>query len=371
MRASIVSLAVAAGVALAPVVVAAQPEKSLEKCQKTVGKEIGKYVATKQKTIAKCLDRIAKERIKDAEGDAAGAAKSCASGLRKIVNTEKPDKELDDKLVAKITKKCLDAGLDHDDGDILGDGTGVAGDQINAALQMAIPCLHHGGDGAFGTPTEWLNCLVAMADAKAISQVHVEYPNADEWLRDVRPDIVALGGDQKYVDAANALDTVRRWVDNGDGTVTDYVTGLMWEQKDDSGGIHDKDDLYTWSGTFSDPDGTAFTVFLDTLNGGATGTGDCESSNGLTQSGGFAGHCDWRLPTAAELRTILLEPSPCGTRPCIDEDVFGPTVSSFYWSATTNSSNPVFAWVVVFNDGFVFFGNKTTRSYVRAVRGGL
>ena len=86
MRASLVSLVVAAGVALVPVVAAAQAEKSLEKCQKTVGKEIGKYAATKQKTIAKCLDKIAKERIKHAEGDAAGAAKGCASARAKAVN---------------------------------------------------------------------------------------------------------------------------------------------------------------------------------------------------------------------------------------------------------------------------------------------
>lgn len=31
------------------------------------------------------------------------------------------------------------------------------------------------------------------------------------------------------------------YTDNGDGTITDNVTGLMWEKKDDSGGIHDKD----------------------------------------------------------------------------------------------------------------------------------
>src|SRR3989337_1832748 len=59
-----------------------------------------------------------------------------------------------------------------------------------------------------------------------------------------------------------------------DGTFTDDNTGLMWEIKDDAGGIHDKDTTYTWTDTcggfdlveLSDPDGTLFTVFLDTLN---------------------------------------------------------------------------------------------------------
>ena len=31
------------------------------------------------------------------------------------------------------------------------------------------------------------------------------------------------------------------YTDNGDGTMTDNNTGLMWEKKDDAGGIHDMD----------------------------------------------------------------------------------------------------------------------------------
>jgi hypothetical protein len=32
-----------------------------------------------------------------------------------------------------------------------------------------------------------------------------------------------------------------RFVDNGNGTVTDNLTALQWEQKSDDGSIHDKD----------------------------------------------------------------------------------------------------------------------------------
>ena len=38
-----------------------------------------------------------------------------------------------------------------------------------------------------------------------------------------------------------------RYADNGDGTFYDRLTRLTWEKKDDGGGIHDKDDVYTWS----------------------------------------------------------------------------------------------------------------------------
>lgn len=379
MNASLVAWTVAVGLTLGSSIAVAQPEKSLEKCQKTVGKEISKYISSKQKAIAKCLDKVAKLRIRNAENDAAAAAKSCAGALRKIVNTDDPTKTLAAKTRDKIEKVCDTAhpkfGGEHVDADILGNGAeGVAGDAINASPQLTIPCLGFGGDGTFDTSTEWLDCLIASADAKAIGLIHTQYPNADAWVRDVRPDIIALGDDQKYVDAAAAALSVRRWVDNGDGTVTDYVTGLMWERKDDSGGIHDVDDTYTWSASSTDPDGTTFTTFLDTLNGGATGVGDCNagSTNHVSLNGGFAGHCDWRLPTLAELRTILLEPSICARRPCIAENVFGPTAERGYWSVTSGSAAfPTSAWVVDFQFAGLYSDPKTNGHRVRAVRGGF
>ena len=174
--------------------------------------------------------------------------------------------------------------------------------------------------------------------------------------------------------------TTLRFVDNGDGTVTDNQTGLQWEQKTDDGTVHDKDNTYSWCvGTFPNcndssnpPDGTAFTSFLATLNRGATGVGNCVSSDGSTQTGGFDNHCDWRLPTIAELRTIMdTGVAGCGSgNPCIDQTVFGPTVASSYWSATTYAPSPGVAWDVGFNDGGVYADFKFLDYYVRAVRSG-
>ncbi|MBM4246850.1 MAG: DUF1566 domain-containing protein, partial [Deltaproteobacteria bacterium] len=83
------------------------------------------------------------------------------------------------------------------------------------------------------------------------------------------------------------LGVARNFIDNGDGTITDTQTGLVWEKKSDDGSIHDKDNTYSW-GMTSPPytmNGTAVTTFLATLNAG----------------GGFAGHTDWRLPNLTEL----------------------------------------------------------------------
>jgi len=167
-----------------------------------------------------------------------------------------------------------------------------------------------------------------------------------------------------------------RFVDNGDGTVTDRETGLQWEQKlagaagPNLGDPHDVDNEYVWSASATAPDGTAFTDFLADLNGGPTGVGDCVV-NGSTQTGGFAGHCDWRLPTIAELRTISdTTVSGCGSgSPCI-APVFGATLPARYFSASTSAADARFALTVDFSSGAEPSLRKTVLAAVRAVRGG-
>lgn len=155
-----------------------------------------------------------------------------------------------------------------------------------------------------------------------------------------------------------------RFVDNGDGTVTDTQTHLTWEKKTDDSSVHDKDNLYDWSTNLMDPDGAAFVDFLGELN-------RCESTNGTTITGGFAGHCDWRLPTSAELLAIVDMSAPgCGSGgPCIDA-AFGPTLPHFHWSSTTSAGSPSGAWYVQFLGGSSNTSSKASLYCVRAVRGG-
>jgi hypothetical protein len=166
-----------------------------------------------------------------------------------------------------------------------------------------------------------------------------------------------------------------RYGDNGDGTVTDYDTGLQWEQKDNLDGSpnfadpHDADNYYTWSSSGTDPDGTVFTDFLAELN-------DCVDNGTVPPTGvtgGFADHCDWRLPTIMELLTIVDLSAPgCGSgSPCIDATALGPTVASAYWASTTFANSPDGAWVVFFGSGNDGGGSKNGTVDVRAVRGGL
>jgi hypothetical protein len=145
-----------------------------------------------------------------------------------------------------------------------------------------------------------------------------------------------------------------RVVDNQNGTVTDNLTGLQWERKTDDSSAHDKDNTFTWSATSVAATGTVFTSFLGALN-----------------SGLFAGHSDWRLPTLIEALTILLEPPPCTTSPCIDQTAFGPSNAAQYWTDTTILDNIPRAWCVFAADGSAGDHAKTLTFAARAVRGGL
>jgi uncharacterized protein DUF1566 len=160
-------------------------------------------------------------------------------------------------------------------------------------------------------------------------------------------------------------DTIEcRYDDNGDGTVSDYDTGLQWEKKVNPGGgttdAHDVNNGYSWSISGTAADGTAFTDFLSRLNA-------CSSAPGFFGNAGFAGHCDWRLPTLEELQPI----EDCSFSPCINP-IFGPTRLGGYWSSTTDASNSAGAWEVGFFTADVFSGRKLANGiFVRAVRGGL
>ncbi|HEY6094690.1 MAG TPA: DUF1566 domain-containing protein [Gallionellaceae bacterium] len=126
------------------------------------------------------------------------------------------------------------------------------------------------------------------------------------------------------------------YTDNGDGTITDNVTNLVW-QKDDDG------TLRTWS------EATAYCGSLSLPGMG------------------------WRLPTTFELVGIAAYSSTI--LPNINLSYFPTTKLGYYWAATPYAGNTgatSSTWGFLFNGGVTGYNdNKTYTSFVRCVRGVL
>jgi hypothetical protein len=136
------------------------------------------------------------------------------------------------------------------------------------------------------------------------------------------------------------------FVDNGDGTVTDTSTGLMWDQCS----------LGQTQGTNA-CSGTAQTYTWEAAH---TQVGT------VLKSGNYKGYGDWRLPSVVELRTLVKS----GSAPTIDTTVFPATQSDYYWTSTNYALVPSYAWIVNFYDGYTFAYGKANSNYVRLVRSG-
>jgi hypothetical protein len=246
------------------------------------------------------------------------------------------------------------------------DGTGsVAGDPDLTAANVRI------GVGLFGV-TGTLGCGNGAIDAgEACDQGNLD--GATCASQGFAFGILRCGADC-VLDASGCYAV--RFTDNGDGTVTDADTGLLWEKKGHLDGTpvactsagacpdpHDADNQYTYSaGDPLGPPGTAYTVLLAQLNAGS----------------GFAGHTDWRLPTLAELQSLADYTDPiapvtsvafdAGCSPSCTAIACSCSAAAPYWTNDLVPSISGNAWLVEFGDGSVLNDTRDTGYAVRAVR---
>ena len=132
-----------------------------------------------------------------------------------------------------------------------------------------------------------------------------------------------------------------RFTDNGDGTVLDTLTGLIWLKNADCFSTR------TWDQALSDCNGLA--------------SGSC----GLTDGSGAG---DWRLPNYRELFSLV---DPENGSPSLPSGhPFSNVRLNYYWSSTTYILDTPFAWIVNMNVGSASSSLKTNYGFVWPVRGG-
>ena len=151
---------------------------------------------------------------------------------------------------------------------------------------------------------------------------------------------------------------------NGDGTVTDTKTGLMWKRcsegqsGDSCSGTADK---YKWDDAMS------------------------KFRSGVS----FAGYPDWRMPNKEELRTLMYcsngtpqeeawdygcsgKDNKAGEyqKPTINQTAFPNAPPAVFWSASPHADYGDDAWLVYFNGAHDDWSSKDLAFLVRLVRSG-
>ena len=134
--------------------------------------------------------------------------------------------------------------------------------------------------------------------------------------------------------------------DNGDGTITDTKTGLIWkrclEGQSGSDCASGSAEAFTWEQALQR---------AQTVNSG----------------GGFAGASVWRVPTIKELSSLV-------EHQCVDPAInltrFPNASYDWLWSSSAVAGYASYAWGVFFDFGYVNWSSEDDSGQVRLVRSG-
>lgn len=146
---------------------------------------------------------------------------------------------------------------------------------------------------------------------------------------------ISAGGTKKFharaVRNINTPTTItNHFTDNGDGTITDNLTQLVWQKIPNA-------NIFTWEQALS-------------------------YAEGLT----IGTNSDWRLPNIKELQSINNE---FATNPSVFAPYFSSVGVHNYWSSTTLPNQNLSAWYWSTAFGITTYSVKTGTNYVLCVRG--
>ena len=152
-----------------------------------------------------------------------------------------------------------------------------------------------------------------------------------------RSETISAGGSKRFHVRAvrNPYSTVfslLHFNDNGNGTITDNYTGLVWQK------IQSPTTM-TW-----------------------------EEALAYSKSLSLAGKTDWRVPNIRELQSLNDEQL---VKPSFNKTYFPNSLSGNYWSSTTMHLTTSIAWDINIDYGIVSYDDKTLKQNVLLVRGGM
>lgn len=267
--------------------------------------------------------------------------------------------------------------------------------RISAVLLVSVGLIACGSDDS--TPSTSIISPVALNDT-GVTRC------ADQLNQDLPCPVVTHGSQ----DAENGRDLTAN--DNSDGNagfdftkldtngqvlgasaiswncVLDDVTGLVWEVKtavveprtdedNDAFNLRANTNTFTWYGA-SRPMASGD---RGVENGGTCyGVDSCDTAGYVNAINAIAlcGFTDWRLPTRAELRSIV-DFSQNEPGPMLDEDYFPNAMNpdqinglhtDWYWTSQTAAGYARYGWAVNFNYGGDNQMNKHSAQHVRLVR---
>jgi hypothetical protein len=150
--------------------------------------------------------------------------------------------------------------------------------------------------------------------------------------------------------------------------VLDQFTGLIWQARTDTPGLHYRDNTYSWFDPNEDASGEL--DYRGKPDGGSCSGSDCDTWAVVqaVNETGYCGYNDWRMPTRDELGSIS-DPRKTLTPPTINTLYFPNTRSGEYWSSNDYQFQWNTAWLWSFENGLDRVEWKETPKYVRLVRG--
>ncbi len=149
-----------------------------------------------------------------------------------------------------------------------------------------------------------------------------------------KSETISAGGPKKFHvravrDAIAPVAIPNQYTDNGNNTITDHLTDLIWQKAPFS-------DSLSWEQSLT---------YADTLT--------------------TAGFYDWRLPNIKELQSLNDETR---INPSINSTYFNVTNVNKYWSSTTLPNQTAKAWYLNTQFGITTYDNKTVKHNLICVR---